>query len=140
MFYKIKEVNAWQIIWRDLKTWLHRKRIFAMDVDAYEKLRLMAESQKRSPQEVAAQLIDQAACAQETQTWVLQCWERLSPRQQQISAHVCQGETTRQIAAQLNISQTTVKSHVEIILRKFGVNSRVALRGLLASWDLKNYL
>jgi len=65
---------------------------------------------------------------------------QLSPRQKQVAAYVCRGDTTRQIAAQLNISQTTVKSHVEIILRKFGINSRASLRQLLAPWDLTSYL
>jgi len=53
---------------------------------------------------------------------------------------VCRGDTTRQITAQLNISETTVKSHVEAILRKFDINSRQALRQLLAPWDLSSYL
>jgi DNA-binding NarL/FixJ family response regulator len=129
-------VDVWEIIWRDLKTWLHRRRIFVMDVKAYETLRLVAQRQKRSPQEVASQLFDQAAQEQNDQSWAIQCWEQLSPRQKQIAAYVCRGDTTRQIAAQLNIAQTTVKSHVEIVLRKFGVNNRAALRQLLAPWDL----
>lgn len=111
-----------------------------MDVEDYQTLHLVAERQRRSPEDVAAQLFEQAAQEQDSQVWTLRCWERLSPRQQQITAYVCRGDSTRQIAQQLNISQTTVKSHVEIILRKFGVSSRVALRVLLAPWDLDAYL
>lgn len=133
-------MNALQLILRDLKRWLHRKRLFAMDVEDYQTLHLVAERQRRSPEEVAAQLFEQAAQEQDAQSWTMGCWERLSPRQQQIAAHICRGESTRQIAQQLNISQTTVKSHVEVILRKFGVSSRVALRVLLAPWDLSIYL
>lgn len=128
------------MIIRDLKNWLRRKRIFAVDADTYETLRLVAEREKRSPQEVATRLFQQAAYAQTTQSWALQCWEQLSPRQKQITAYICRGDSTRQIAGHLCISQTTVKSHVEIIMRKFGVNSRVALRQLLAPWDLTGYL
>ena len=54
--------------------------------------------------------------------------------------HYGAGLKQRQIAQELNISPTTVKSHVEIILRKFGVSSRVALRVLLAPLDLNAYL
>ncbi|HEX9018200.1 MAG TPA: LuxR C-terminal-related transcriptional regulator [Anaerolineaceae bacterium] len=133
-------MNAWRLILRDLKNWLRRKRIFAMDIDTYENLRLVAQRQKRSPQQVASELIEQAVQEQDAQSWAMRCWEQLSPRQRQIAAYVCQGDSTRQIAAHLNISQTTVKSHVEIILRKFGLNSRVALRRLLAPWDLSSYL
>jgi len=133
-------VNAWQLILRDLRSWLHRKRLFAMDIEDYEMLNLVAERQQRPPEEVAAQLFEQAAQEQDAQAWTLRNWDRLSPRQQQIAAHICRGDSTRQIAQQLNISQTTVKTHVEIILRKFGVSSRVALRVLLAPWDLTAYL
>ena len=111
-----------------------------MDVETYETLRLVAEREQRSPQEVAAQLVTQASQDQTIQAWVLDCWEQLSPRQKQIAAYVCRGDSTRQIAAQLNIAQTTVKSHVEMVLRKFGVNSRVTLRKLLEHWDLSHYL
>lgn len=140
MFYIIRNVNDWQILWRDVKTWLHPRRIFSMDVEVYETLRLVAERQNRSPQEVASRLFDQAAQEQSAQSWAIQCWGQLSPRQKQIAAYVCRGDSTRQIAGQLSIAQTTVKSHVEIILRKFGVNSRGALRQLLAPWDLNSFL
>jgi DNA-binding NarL/FixJ family response regulator len=133
-------MNPWQIIWRDIKSWLRRKRNFAMDVETYETLRLIAERQNRSPQEVASQLFNQVSQEQTTQTWVVDCWEQLSPRQKQITAYVCRGDTTRQIAAHLSIAPTTVKSHIEIVLIKFGVNSRIALRRLLEPWDLSNYL
>ena len=133
-------MNGIQIIVRDLKKWWSHKRILAMDSESYNKLRLVAEREKRSPQEVASRLFDQAAYDQDAQSWAFQCWEQLSPRQKQIAAYVCHGDSTRQIAGQLHIAQTTVKSHVEIILRKFGINSRVVLRQLLASWDLSNYL
>jgi RNA polymerase sigma factor (sigma-70 family) len=133
-------MNPWQIIMRDIKTWLRRKRIFAMDVDAYENLRIIAARRQRSPEEVAAQVFEQIVQEQDVQTWAMGCWEQLSPRQRQIAAYVCRGDSTRQIAAQLNISQTTVKSHIEMILRKFGVPNRIVLRQLLAPWDLSDYL
>lgn len=125
---------------RDLKNWLHRRRIFAMDIDAYENLRLVAQRQRRSPEEVASQLFEQAVQNQDALFWAIQCWDQLSPRQRQIAAYVCRGDSTRQIAAQLNISQTTVKSHIEIILRKFNIPNRITLRQLLAPWDLSSYL
>ena len=133
-------VNAFDIVWRGVRNWLRRRRTFALDVDSYELLERMAERQQRTPQEVAAELLEQAAQAQERQSWVLTCWGQLSPRQQQITAYVCRGDSTRQIAAQLHIAPTTVKSHIEIVLRKFGVNSRAALRQHLAPWDLSEYL
>jgi len=77
---------------------------------------------------------------QEVQNYAIQCWDQLSPRQKQITAYICRGDSTRQIATQLNISQTTVKSHVELVLRKFDVPNRVVLRQLLAPWNLNDFL
>lgn len=111
-----------------------------MDVNSYEKLRLIAERQKSSPQEAASQLLDHAIHEQDTQSRVLLRWDQLSPRQKQVAAHIWRGDTTPLIAVQLGIAQTTVKSHVEIVLRKFDVNSRLELRRLLASWDLSDFL
>ena len=124
----------------DLKKWWHRKHIFAVDTESYERLRLIAEREKCSPQEAAVRLFERASYEQNAQAWAWQCWEELSPRQKQIAAYICRGDSTRQIAGQLHIAQTTVKSHIEIILRKFGVNSRVTLREFLAYWDLSKYL
>ncbi len=111
-----------------------------MDVEVYETLHEVARREQRSPQEVAAQLVNQASQDQTVQAWVVSCWAQLSPRQKQIVAYVCRGDTTPQIATQLHIAQTTVKSHVEIAMRKFGVKSRVELRKILQPWDLTPFL
>ncbi len=133
-------MNAWRYMWQNLTRRLRETRVFTLDVDAYRTLRRVADQQQCSPQEAAARLFEQAAQEQSQQAQVMQCWDLLSPRQRQICAYVCRGDSTRLIAAYLSISPTTVKSHVEMVLRKFGVNSRVALRELLAPWDLSDYL
>ena len=133
-------MNAWQLIWRDIGNWLRRKRIFAMDVETFDDLHLIADRQNRSPNEVASQLFGQVVQDQDTQSWILYRWEQLSPRQKQITAYVCRGDTTPQIASQLHIAQTTVKTHLEAVLRKYDINSRIALRHLFEPWDLSSYL
>ncbi|MCE1254062.1 MAG: LuxR C-terminal-related transcriptional regulator [Anaerolineae bacterium] len=133
-------MNGIQLIMHDLTIWFRRRPTLTVDSKALEALQIIAEREQRSPQEVASRLFEQAVNEQDIQVWVIQRWEQLSPRQKQITAHICQGNSTRQIAAQLHIAQTTVKSHVEIILRKFDVNNRIALRQLLVHWDLSNYL
>jgi len=132
-------MNAWEMIWRELKTWLQRKRFFAMDVEALESLRLIAEREQCSPQEAAERLFKAALAEQDLQDYVFERWQLLSPRERQIAALVCRNYTSRQIAAQLKISPTTVKTHAENILRKFNARNRQALRQLLSGWDLSAY-
>ncbi len=49
----------------------------------------------------------------------------LSPREQQILAHIARGASNKEIARALDIAETTVKIHVQHILRKLNLSSRV---------------
>ena len=49
----------------------------------------------------------------------------LSPREQQILAEIALGASNKEIARTLAIAETTVKIHVQHILRKLGLSSRV---------------
>lgn len=49
----------------------------------------------------------------------------LSPRERQILERIAQGDSNKAIARHLDIAETTVKIHVQHILRKLGLVSRV---------------
>ena len=49
----------------------------------------------------------------------------LSPREQEILAHIARGASNKDIARALGIAETTVKIHVQHILRKLNLSSRV---------------
>jgi two-component system nitrate/nitrite response regulator NarL len=49
----------------------------------------------------------------------------LSPREQEVLRRIAQGASNKEIARALEIAETTVKIHVQHILRKLGVSSRV---------------
>jgi two-component system nitrate/nitrite response regulator NarL len=49
----------------------------------------------------------------------------LSPREQEILAHIARGASNKEIARALDIAETTVKIHVQHILRKLNLASRV---------------
>lgn len=49
----------------------------------------------------------------------------LSPRETEILRHIAQGASNKEIARALDIAETTVKIHVQHILRKLGLSSRV---------------
>ncbi|MFG6194322.1 response regulator [Nonomuraea sp. JJY05] len=60
--------------------------------------------------------------------------ETLTPREIEIAAHVAEGKTNADIAAELFISSGTVKTHVASIQRKFGVRNRVGIA--IRAWEL----
>ena len=49
----------------------------------------------------------------------------LSPRETQVLIHLAHGESNREIAARMFVSETTVKTHVSSILAKLGCRDRV---------------
>lgn len=51
----------------------------------------------------------------------------LTERERQIIEHIVRGHANKEIAAALRLSESTVKSHLQAIFSKLGVNSRLAL-------------
>jgi len=51
--------------------------------------------------------------------------DSLSPREREILRHIARGASNKEIARALDIAETTVKIHVQHILRKLGLTSRV---------------
>ena len=60
----------------------------------------------------------------------------LSPREREIVLHVARGASNKEIARALDVAESTVKIHVQHILRKLGVASRVQA----AIWAVENGL
>ena len=50
---------------------------------------------------------------------------QLSPREREILALIAKGDSNKHIARTLDIAETTVKIHVQHILRKLGLTNRV---------------
>ncbi|RAX20061.1 DNA-binding response regulator [Actinomyces sp. Z5] len=51
----------------------------------------------------------------------------LSGREREVLRLLCQARTNRQIARQMNVAETTVKTHVSSLMRKMGVGSRLEI-------------
>jgi len=51
--------------------------------------------------------------------------EQLSPRERDILRGIARGASNKEIARDLGIAETTVKIHVQHVLRKLGFSSRV---------------
>ncbi|WP_353233830.1 response regulator [Diaphorobacter ruginosibacter] len=65
---------------------------------------------------------EEAATAMDEDTQAL---SPLSPREEEVLGHIASGASNKEIARALEIAETTVKIHVQHILRKLGVSSRV---------------
>jgi two-component system nitrate/nitrite response regulator NarL len=63
--------------------------------------------------------------------------QALSPREQEVLRQVARGASNKEIARSLDIAETTVKIHVQHILRKLGVSSRVQAAVAVSSGDVR---
>ena len=61
----------------------------------------------------------------------------LSPREQEVLRQVARGASNKEIARALDIAETTVKIHVQHILRKLGVSSRVQAAVAVSSGEVR---
>lgn len=77
-----------------------------------ETIRIVDSGRRRVPPEVAAELADHLAD------------DALSERELEILRRVADGNSNKLIAAQLAISEATVKGHMKSILSKLGANDR----------------
>jgi DNA-binding CsgD family transcriptional regulator len=111
------------------------RRSFQFDEGLVESLQDLAEREQRSPSEMAASLLSEALSERQTLEMHFQQWHSLSRREQEITALISLNYTNRQIAAELNISPETVKSHMRNILYKFSAHSKQELRQTLSQWD-----
>jgi DNA-binding NarL/FixJ family response regulator len=80
--------------------------------DLVETIRLVHAGQKRMPPEVAAQLAEHATD------------DALSLREIEVLRLISRGNANKEIAAQLSITEETVKGHIKNILAKLGANDR----------------
>jgi DNA-binding NarL/FixJ family response regulator len=74
---------------------------------------------------VTRRLIERFVLAQPAQATTHLSWSSLSDRETEVLQRVARGQSNAEIAAELFISLTTVKTHVTSILRKLNLRDRV---------------
>jgi DNA-binding CsgD family transcriptional regulator len=121
-------------LWRSTNP--HR---YALDGDLYQTLGTLAEQQQRSADEMVSDLLGEALTHRQLDKDLWRRWLTLSPREQQVTALTCLDFTNPQIAARLGLAVETVRSHSRNAQIKFNVNSKAALRVLLAGWDFTDW-
>ena len=77
-----------------------------------ETIRAVHAGQKRLPSEVAAEIAEHATD------------DALTPREVDVLRLIARGNANKEIAAQLSITEETIKGHVKNILAKLGANDR----------------
>ena len=96
-------------------------------VDSEQLLRTVAEALARHAAEIERQL----ECRH-----ILECLEQLTAREREVLESVIRGQRNKQIAAELGISEKTVKVHRGRVMQKMRVRSVAELVHLCESVDL----
>ena len=128
-------MSFWLRLLRALGFYTPVERTYYLDEEVVRSLRILAEQEQRSEDEIAASFITNGVSRRRASQETLARWFSLSPREQQVAMMICHNYTTGEMAAHLIISTNTVKSHVRSVLRKFDVHSRGELRIVLADFD-----
>jgi DNA-binding CsgD family transcriptional regulator len=130
----------------DMKLWEHlmahlglrpstESRTFSLTEAGYLTLQSLLEQKHLRPGGVAARLMDPALKDQQIANLIMEAWQMLSPREQDVTALICLNYTNRQMAARLGISPETIKFHVGNVLLKFDLPTRQALHQIFSGWD-----
>jgi DNA-binding CsgD family transcriptional regulator len=132
------------MLWEELLARLGLKReagtrSFALNASLHSALMDLADQEQRSVAEVQSDLLTDALRRRQTHDELWQRWQKLSPREQDVTAFTCLGYTNRQIAVKLSIAEDTVKWYVRKILVKFDIRSKYVLQMHFGGWDFSKW-
>jgi DNA-binding NarL/FixJ family response regulator len=112
---------------------------FELDEPLQAALAERADLEQRPLGQVRDELLADGLANLQTFDGLKPCWDKLSVREQQVTALTCLGYTNRQIAARLGLSPTTIKGYVSHVLVKWHVHGKGELRLLLFHWDFSSW-
>ena len=115
------------------------RRTFELDEKLHTLLVKRADQEGRLPEAVQAELIEAGLAQQQKNNKMVQRWQSLSAREQQVTALTCLGYTNGQISVRLNISIETVKTHIRNILVKFNLHGKGDIKRALEEWDFSGW-
>jgi DNA-binding CsgD family transcriptional regulator len=114
-------------------------RRFDLQLDLLVPLEMLATSRGLTAQEMAADLVKRALLLEQFQNETRKKWQILTPREQEITALIFRGYSSRAIYERLGIANETLRTHVHNILRKFEVSDRKELRQLLRDCNFSSW-
>ena len=131
--------SFWHRLFHDLGLQRSNERFLELDEELIQSLQILAESEQRSTEEVAIDLLSLGISQRRKAEESLNLWKSLSPREQQSVALACVGYTNAEIAKRMGISPETVKAHILRSVHKFGVRGKAELREMLVDWDFSDW-
>ena len=114
------------------------RAVFSKDEQLRRSVREMAVSQRRAEHEVYHDIIESGMKALSDERKYEDIWGLLSVREQQVTALICLGYRSYEIAVALGVSSETVRSHSKHIYSKFGLG-RKELRHALRQWNFEDW-
>ncbi len=114
-------------------------RVFLEDEQLLVRVKRIATDRRRREQEIYTDIMEAGMKAMEDQDVYAAIWDKLSGREQQVTALTCLGYRSYEIAGMLGISYETVRTHSKHIYTKFGL-SKKDLRLALKDWDFQEWL
>ena len=114
-------------------------RIFLQDEEIVAIVREVAKQQGRSEEEIITDFTKVGWDQLQQETEMVERWNSLSHREQQVIALVCLGYRNYQIAETLVIAPETVKTHLQNIFAKFNLRSSKELRLVLKGWNFAEW-
>jgi len=135
-------MRPWDYVLKKLKEGLRRDpkpRAFELETALQTKLVSLARQEHRTTRELQADLIEVGLVQRSIQNELVERWQSLSPREQQVTALTCLGYTNAQISACLYISIETVKTHIRNILVKFHLHGKAEIKQALEKWDFSDW-
>ena len=127
-------------IWQRILYWIGLRndpgsRYYEFSESLHTTLNTLAEYAGQPEEELAEDLLASGLDSYYAKDVYLMTWEKLTPREKEVTALTCLGYTNRQIAARLVLSVPTVKTHIANALRKFDLHSKIELRMALSNLD-----
>jgi DNA-binding NarL/FixJ family response regulator len=115
------------------------RRSFALEADLHDAVLERAGIERREAGDLVSELVSTGLKRIENEDWLSLNWERLSRREQQITALTCLGYTNKQIASRLGIMEDTVKTHVKNVLVKFNLHRKTELEKAFRDWNFSKW-
>jgi len=130
-------------IFVNIRSWMSKlfgkctpsSRSFQINKRLIASLREQADLEQLSTDSLVVFLLTKGLQERRAMNERLSDWSSLSSREQEVAALTCLNYTNRQIAAQLNISPETVKTHIRNTLVKINLRTKQDLKQSLAGWD-----